>query len=125
VKAIVDRLSAALLVAGLTGLGFCIAVVLGVIASNDLLRTGEAFGPLGAGMLGFPVGILLFGIPFCAVVCLTRAKYRPWRAVPRLLAGFQDYRGRGMLPALGLWVVLATAGTYAAACTIRKIARAT
>jgi hypothetical protein len=140
-KRILDCLLAAVLVAGLTGLAFGIPVAIGIIVSNDLLAKGGALAPLEIGAIGFPAGIFLYGLPFLAVVSLTRARHRPWRAVPRLLIGaivgfcvglgvmilplgewysFQDYRGPGMIPALGVWVALATLGTYAAACTIRK-----
>jgi hypothetical protein len=141
VRRIGEALIAAALVAGITGLAFGIPVALGVIASNDLIAKGGALGPLAIGVMGFPVGIALYGLPFFAVVALSRAKRHPLRAVPRLALGavlgfyaglaalslplgewysFQDYRGPGMLPALGLWVALATLGVYAAACTIRK-----
>jgi hypothetical protein len=141
IRIVVARLLVGLLVAGLAGLVFGIVVAVGIIASNDLVTKGGALGPVELGMLGFPLGIALFGVPFCAVVCLTQARYQPWKAAPRLLAGalagfaaglatlslplgewysFQDYRGPGVLPAIGVWIVLATLGVYAAACTIRK-----
>jgi hypothetical protein len=144
-KRIVECLLAAALVAGLTGLLFGVAVAIGIIVSNDLIAKGSVLGPLEIGAIGFPAGVLLYGLPFLAIVCFTRARYRPWRAVPRLLIGaiaglvlglgamalplgewysFQDYRGPGPLPALALCVVLASIGVYAAACTIRRDAAA-
>jgi hypothetical protein len=140
-KRILECLLVAALVAGITGLAFGMVVAGGIIAGNDLIAKGGALAPLEIGATGFPAGVLLFGLPFFAVVCWTRARYRPWREVLRLsigaLAGFalafgvmslplgewysfQDYRGPGPLPAIAVWVVLATLGVYAAACTIRK-----
>jgi hypothetical protein len=141
VKRIVECLLAAALVAGVTGLAFGIPIAAGVIVSNDLIAKGGALGPLAIGALSFPIGILLYGLPFLAVICFTRVRHRPWPAVPRLLIGavagltlglgimalplgewysFQDYRGPGPLPALAVCVALATLGVYAAAITVTK-----
>lgn len=145
-KRILECLLAAALVAGVTGLVFGVVVAISVIASNGLIATGGALAPLEIGAFGFPAGVLLYGLPLFAVFCWTRARYRPWRAVPRLLAGavaglalglgvmalplgewfsFQDYRGPGPLPALAVCVVLATAGAYLLARTIRDDATVT
>ncbi|HTA37546.1 MAG TPA: hypothetical protein VK760_00650 [Candidatus Acidoferrales bacterium] len=143
-RRILESVAATALIAGITGAAFGMTVAAGIIVSNGLIARGGALAPLEIGALGFPAGIVLYGVPVFAVVWLSRAKERPLRAVPRLTAGaiagfaialaimslplgewysFQDYRGPGMLPAFGLWVALATLGTYAAACTIRKNTR--
>jgi hypothetical protein len=145
-KRILECLLVAAFVSGVTGLAFGMFVAGGIIAGNDLIAKGGALAPIEIGAIGFPAGILLFGVPFLAVIYWTRARYRPWREVARLTIGalagfalafgvmslplgewysFQDYRGPGPLPAIALWIVLATLGVYAAACTIGKDATVT
>jgi hypothetical protein len=122
---IAERVLAAGLVAGLAGLVFGLVVAIQVIVEDGLTARGEAFGPLAAGVAGFP-----------AIVSLTPAAREPWRAVPRLCAGaiaglvvacgicllplgewysFMDYRGPGPLPAIALSTALVSLGAYISA----------
>jgi len=133
---IAERVLAAGLVAGLAGLVFGLVVAIQVIVEDGLTARGEAFGPLAAGVAGFPAGIVFFGIPLLAIVSLTPAAREPWRAVPRLCAGaiaglvvacgicllplgewysFMDYRGPGPLPAIALSTALVSLGAYISA----------
>ncbi len=128
----------AALVAGLAGLAFGISVAIQTIVENGLVASGLALGPLAIGLLGFPAGIVLFGLPLFAVVSLTPVKREPRRAALRLLTGaiagliltllvgmlplrewysFMDYRGPGPLPAIVLGIALVTLGAYVAART--------
>jgi len=128
----------AALVAGLAGLAFGISVAIQTIVENGLMAGGGAMGPLAVGALGFPAGIVLFGLPLFGVISLTRVRYQPRRATVRLLAGaiagliltlcagmlplrewysFMDYRGPGPLPAIIAAIALVTLGAYVAALT--------
>jgi hypothetical protein len=134
-----ERVFAAVLVAGLAGLAFGVFAAIGVIAENGLAADGRMLGPLAAGAAGFPAGVAVFGIPLLAIVFLTRIRLQPWRAVPRLLAGtvlglavacgicllplgewysFMDYRGPGPLPAVALSIAFVTLGAYLSARTM-------
>jgi hypothetical protein len=136
-----ERVFAAVLVAGLAGLAFGLFVAIGVIVENGLAGNGRALGPLAAGAAGFPAGVAVFGIPLLAIVFFTRVRSQPWRAVPRLLAGtvlglavacgicllplgdwysFMDYRGPGPFRAIALSIAFVTLGAYLSVRTVPR-----
>lgn len=91
-KWVMERAAAALLIAGSTGTIVALVITaVGLAASwpdPRAVRAGDLIGGL-AGLcgFGFVYGAVAGTIPGTLVVCLSNAKYRPWRAGPILSAG--------------------------------------
>lgn len=132
-KWFLERLLAAIVVAGLTGtIGAWIFTVAGIVGEGRGIGNVRdlVMGLLGLSALGFVYGAVLGVVPGVLVICLSRAKYRPWHAAPLLLIGTAIGVSVGITIAtwgpfvrvdtFALWVIFATVGGILASLCVRK-----
>jgi hypothetical protein len=81
---------AGLVAAALTGfvLASALMAVVWVGTPHTVTRAAEIIPTtLPTVMIASCVGVVLGGIPAVAIMCFTRARYRPWHSLPLLVAG--------------------------------------